>query len=72
MLKIDQAAAVLEGVARAVLPALLRGIGLRLDALSGVLDDFPMERGDASSSLLQAISYEAQGRLHQETRTTKL
>ena len=61
MLVCGQAAAVLEGVSRAVLPALLRGIGLRSDALNGVLDDIPLEEGHASLSVLQAISFHAQG-----------
>ena len=34
-----QAAAIMDNVARAVLPLLLRGTGLRADALSGMLDD---------------------------------
>ena len=50
-----QAAAVLDKVARMVLPLLLRGMRLRSDALSGIMDDIYQPR--ASSSELHVIRY---------------
>jgi len=52
-----QAVAVMDKVARMVLPLLLRGIGLRSDALSSVLDDTHMPLATASSSELHVIRY---------------
>ena len=52
-----QAAAVLDKVARAVLPLVLRGIDLRSDALSGVLDDIPRPSTVTSSSELHVARY---------------
>ena len=43
--------------ARMVLPLLLRGIGLRSDALSSVLDDIHMPPAVESSSELHVIRY---------------
>ncbi len=42
---------------RGVLPLVLRGNGLRADAMSGVLDDVPSTSGQASSSVLHAVCY---------------
>jgi len=52
-----QAAAVLDRVARTVLPLLLRGVGLRSDALSGVLDDVNLPAAAASSCELHVARY---------------
>ena len=50
-----QAAAAMDSVARSVLPLLLRGVGLRADALSGVLDD--VKSPSESSSELHVARY---------------
>ncbi len=47
----------MDGVARAVLPLLLRGIGLRSDALNSVLDDMNLPSTVASSSELHVARY---------------
>ncbi len=52
-----QAIAVMDNVARMVLPLLLRGVSLRSDALSSVLDDNHMQPATASSSELHVTRY---------------
>ncbi len=52
-----QAAAVLDHVARTVLPLLLQGMGLRADALSGALDDTNLPSTIMSSSELHVARY---------------
>ena len=52
-----QAAAIMDRVARTVLPLLLRGVGLRSDALSGVLDDVNLPAAAASSCELHVARY---------------
>ena len=52
-----QVAAVLDNTARSVLPLLLRGMGLRSDALSGVLDEIHLPSTVMSSSELHAARY---------------
>ncbi len=52
-----QSAVVMENVARAVLPLLLRGMGLRSDALNGALDDINPPSTVMSSSELHVARY---------------
>ena len=52
-----QAAAVLDDVARTVLRLLLQGLGLRSDAMSGVLDDTDLPSTIVSSSELHVARY---------------
>ena len=47
----------LDTVARTVLPLLLRGMGLRSDALSSVLDDIPRPSTVTSSSEIHVTRY---------------
>ena len=54
-----QAAAAMDKVARTVLPMLLRGMGLRADALSSVLDDVNLPPGATSSCELHVARYRA-------------
>ncbi len=53
----SQAAAVLDNAARTVLSLLLRGIGMRSDALSSILDDSHRPSTVVSSSEVHAIRY---------------
>lgn len=55
---VAQAVAVMSDVARAVLEAALRGVGLPASALANVLDDAHPRQGVKAASLLQALSYE--------------
>jgi hypothetical protein len=54
---LPQATAVLEKLTRNVLALLLRGSGLRSDAMSAVLDDARLASGQTSSSALHVIRY---------------
>ncbi len=52
-----QAAEVMDKAARIILPLVLRGMGLRADALSGVLDDVHRPSTVVSSSELHVARY---------------
>ena len=47
----------MDAAARAVLPLLVRGIGLRSDAMNGILDDTKLPSGVVSSCELHVARY---------------